>query len=147
MDIRRATTDDLEQIAPLLDAAKLPPISGNLPLANVLVALRGAAVVGVIALEVRGLRGLLRSVAVEAGHSGQGIGTSLLKSLLARAQELSLRELYLLTEGAEGFFGKAGFVAVPRDSVPAEIRSTSQYREQCPESATVMRLRLVTRHV
>jgi len=147
MDIRRATSDDLEQIARLLDAAKLSPLSGNLPLANVLVALRGAAVIGVIALEVRGLRGLVRSVAVEPDHSRQGVGTSLLQSLLARAQELSLRELYLIAEVAEGFFRKAGFVAVPRDSVPAEIRSTSQYREQCPESATVMRLRLVTRHV
>ncbi len=147
MDIRRATSDDLEQIAPLLDAAGLPPLPGNLPLTNVLVALRGSTVIGVIALEVRGLRGLVRSVAVEPGHSRQGVGTSLLQSLLARAQELSLRELYLLTEDAEKFFRKAGFVAVPRDSAPAEIRSTREYREQCPESATVMRLRLVTRHV
>jgi amino-acid N-acetyltransferase len=147
MEIRRATSDDLEQIAPLLDAAGLPPLPGNLPLANVLVALQDAAVIGVIALEVRGLRGLLRSVAVDFGHLRQGIGTSLLQSLLARAQELSLRELYLLTEDAGGFFDKAGFSAVPRDTVPAEIRSTSEYREQCPESATVMRLRLITRHV
>jgi amino-acid N-acetyltransferase len=147
MDIRRATSDDLGQITPLLDAAGLPPLPANLPLANVLVALQGATVIGVIAMEVRGLRGLVRSVAVEPGHSRKGVGTSLLQSLLARVQELSLRELYLLTEGAEKFFGNAGFVAVPRDSVPAEIRSTSEYSEQCPESATVMRLRLTTRHV
>lgn len=98
-------------------------------------------------MEVRGLRGLVRSVAVEPGHSRQGVGTSLLQSLLARAQELSLRDLYLLTQGAEEFFGNAGFVAVPRDSVPADMRSTREYSEQCPESATVMRLRLTTRHV
>lgn len=147
MEIRRATSDDLEQIALLLDAAELPALPGNMPLANVLVALREAAVIGVIAMEVRGLRGLVRSVAVEPGHSRQGVGASLFQSLLARAQELSLRELYLLTEGAEGFFENVGFVAVPRDAVPAEIRSTREYREQCPESATVMRLGLVTRHV
>jgi amino-acid N-acetyltransferase len=147
MDIRRATSDDLEQIGRLLDAAGLPPLPGNLPLTNVLVALRDNVVIGVVALEVRGLRGLLRSLAVDSGHSSQGVGASLLQSLRARAQELSLRELYLLTEGAEEFFGNAGFVAVPRNSVPAEIRSTQEYSEQCPESATVMRLRLVTRHV
>jgi amino-acid N-acetyltransferase len=147
MDIRRATPDDLGQVAELLDAAGLLPLPGNLPLANVLVALGDTAVVGVIALEVRGRRGLVRSVAVESGHSRQGVGTSLLQSLLARAQELGLRELYLLTEGAAEFFGNAGFVAVPRDSVPAEISSTREYRELCPESATVMRLQLVTRHV
>lgn len=147
MDIRRATSDDLEEIAPLLETAELPPLPSNLPLSNVLVALRDGAVIGVIALEVRGLRGLVRSVAVEPGQSGQGVGASLLRSLLARALELSLRELYLLTEDAEGFFGSAGFVAVPRDAVPAEIRSTREYSEECPESATVMRLRLTTRHV
>lgn len=147
MDIRRATSDDLGQITTLLDATGLPPLPANLPLANVLVALRTNTVIGVIALEVKGLRGLVRSVAVEAGHSREGVGTSLLQSLLARAQELSLRELYLLTESAEEFFGNAGFVAVPRDVVPAEIRSTREFREQCAESATVMRLRLVTRHV
>ena len=147
MEIRRATSDDLGQIASLLDAAELPALPGSMPLANVLVARRDAAVIGVIAMEVRGLRGLVRSVAVEPGRSRQGVGTSLLQSLLARAQELSLRELYLLTEGAERFFDNAGFVAVPRDTVPAEIRSTREYREQCSESATVMRLRLVTRHV
>ena len=82
MDIRRATSDDLEQIAFLLDAAGLPPLPGSLPLANVLVALQGNAVIGVIALEVRGRRGLVRSVAVEPGHSRQGVGVSLLQSLL-----------------------------------------------------------------
>jgi N-acetylglutamate synthase-like GNAT family acetyltransferase len=48
---------------------------------------------------------------------------------------------------AEKFFSKAGFVTVRREDVPEEICSTELYREQCPEEASVMRLRLVTRHV
>jgi N-acetylglutamate synthase-like GNAT family acetyltransferase len=53
----------------------------------------------------------------------------------------------VLTESAEGFFAGMGFAAVARDIVPDEIRSTRQYREQCPEAATVMRLALATRYV
>lgn len=147
MNIRRVTPDELEQVFSLLRSAQLPPLPRNLPVSNVLAALHGSTVVGVAALEVRGLRGLLRSVVVNQEYARRGIGTSLLQSLFARAQELSIRELYLITEGAEKFFSNAGFVAVRREDVPAEIRSTQEYREQCPESATVMRLRLVARYV
>jgi N-acetylglutamate synthase-like GNAT family acetyltransferase len=147
MDIRRLTPDGLRQVAALIDAAGLPALPQGLPLSNVLVALGDGAVIGVVAMEVVGLRGLVRSVVVEPENTGRGVGSSLLRSLVARAQELSLRELYLITEDAQEFFSKAGFEAVPRDDVPGEIRSTLEHREQCPEDATVMRLRLIARHV
>ena len=147
MMIHRSTTDDLGQVRSLLAAADLPTLPRSLPLSNVLVALQGDVVIGAVALEVRGLRGLLRSVVVEPQHARRGVGTSLLQSLVARAQELSLRELYLITVGAEKFFSKAGFVAVRRHDVPEEISSTELYREHCPGEASVMRLRLVARHV
>lgn len=147
MNIRRLSPDELEKVASLLEGAGLPALPQSIPLSNVLVALRGGTVIGSVALEVRGLRGLVRSVVVEPRESGRGVGTSLLQSLLARAQELSLRELYLITEGAEKFFANAGFVAVDRSDVPDEISSTREYREQCREDATVMRLRLIARHV
>ncbi len=142
MNIRRATAEDFNRATSVLDAAGLPPLGSDLPLANILVALEDSSVVGVIALEVRGLVGLVRSAAVAPNH--QGVGSSLLQSLLARALELSLRELYLLTEDTEGFFAKAGFSSIPRDAVPPEIRSTREFRE---DAATVMRLQLATRCV
>ncbi len=145
MNIRRATAEDVNRATSVLDAAGLPPLGSDLPLANILVALEDSAVVGVIALEVRGLVGLVRSAAVAPNH--QGVGSSLLQSLLARALELSLRELYLLSEDAEGFFAKAGFSSIPRDAVPYEIRSTRESRERCSDTATVMRLQLATRCV
>jgi amino-acid N-acetyltransferase len=145
MEIRRAVPSNLEQTASLLQAAGLPPIPHGFLLQNVLVCLQSDRVIGVVALEVRGLRGLVRSLAVDPSHSRQGVGTSLLESLMARAHELSLRELYLLTEDSQEFFAKRGFVPVSRESVPQAIRSTREYREQCPETATVMRLPLATR--
>ncbi len=95
MNIRRATAEDLNRATSFLDAAGLPPLGSDLPLANILVALEDSAVVGVIALEVRGLVGLVRSAAVAPNQ--QSVGSWLLQSLLARAHELSLRELSLLT--------------------------------------------------
>ncbi len=145
MNISRATVEDLNRATSVLDAAGLPPLGSDLPLANILVALEDSAVVGVIALEVRGLVGLVRSAAVAPNH--QSVGSWLLQSLLARAHELSLRELYVLTEDAEGFFAKAGFSSIPRDAVPHEIRSTREFREGCSDTATVMRLQLATRCV
>ncbi len=145
MNIARAIAEDLSRVSSVLNAAGLPPLGSDLPLANILVALEDSAVVGVVALEVRGLVGLVRSAAVGPKH--QGVGRSLLRSLLARALELSLRELYLLTEDAEGFFAKAGFSSIPRDAVPPEIRSTREFRERCSDTVTVMRLQLATRCV
>ena len=145
MDIARAIAEDLSRVSSVLNAAGLPPLGSDLPLANILVALEDSAVVGVIALEVRGLVGLVRSAAVAPDH--QSVGSWLLQSLLARAHELSLRELYLLTEDAEGFFAKAGFSSIPRDAVPPEIRSTREFRERCSDTVTVMRLQLATRCV
>ncbi len=143
MNIRRATAEDLNRATSVLDAAGLPPLGSDLPLANILVALEDSAVVGVIALEVRGLVGLVRSAAVAPNH--QSVGSWLLQSLLARAHELSLRELFLLTEDAEGFFAKAGFSSIPRDAVPPKICSTQEFRERYSDTATVMRLQLATR--
>lgn len=145
MEIRRAVPGNLEQAASLLRAAELPPIPDPFLLQNLLVCLESDRVIGVVALEVVGLRGLVRSLAVDPSHSRRGVGTSLLDSLMARAHELSLRELYLLTETSQEFFAGYGFVPVSRESVPQAIRSTRQYREQCPETATVMRLPLATR--
>ncbi len=145
MNIRRATTEDLNRATSLLDAAGLSPLGSDLPLANSLVALEDSVVVGVIALEVRGLVGLVRSAAVAPNH--QSVGSWLLQSLLARAHELSLRELYVITEDAEGFFAKAGFSSIPRDAVPPKICATREFHDRCSDTATVMRLQLATRHV
>ncbi len=145
MNIRRATAEDVHRATSVLDAAGLPSLGSDLPLANILVALEDSAVVGVIALEVRGRVGLVRSAAVAPNH--QGVESSLLHSLRARALELSLRELYLLTKEPENSFAEAGFSAIPRDAVPPNIRSTREFRERCSDTVTVMRLQLATRCV
>ncbi|MCZ6783147.1 MAG: arsenic resistance N-acetyltransferase ArsN2 [Proteobacteria bacterium] len=145
LEIRRAVPAELPQVDALLEAEGLPPVPSRLPLANLLVGHDGGEVVGAIGLEVCALHGLVRSLVVAPSHARSGLGSSLLESLVARAHELSLRDLYLLTENADDFFAKLGFETVERAGVPSGIRSTREFREQCPESATVMRRPLASR--
>jgi len=146
MLIRRATSDELGPVASLLQTAGHQPLSAALPLSNIFVALQDGTVVGVIALEVTGLRGLVWPAAVDPSYSGSDAPTLLLQTLLARAHELSLRELYILTEKDGEFYTATGFAAISRETLPPEIYSTRAYRDQS-ESAQAMRLQLATRFV
>lgn len=92
--------------------------------------------VGVCGLEVSGPYALVRSVAVEPELREDRHGTALVERLLERARERDVRELYLLTEGAEKFFAALGFEPVEREAVPAAIRETSEFTTICPASAT-----------
>lgn len=145
MDIRRATERDLEPIRAFLEEAGLPALPSNLPLSNLVVALDGHAVLGGIALQVCALSGLVCSAVVSPEHRRRGIGSSLLQSIVARAHELGLRDLYLGTESASEFFAGIGFERIDRSEVPGEIRATQEYVQQCPDSATLMQLPLATR--
>jgi amino-acid N-acetyltransferase len=64
------------------------------------------------------------------------------RALLVHATARGFRELYLLTTTAEEFFPRFGFERIGREEVPAAVRESVEFRESCPASATVMRLRL-----
>jgi amino-acid N-acetyltransferase len=58
---------------------------------------------------------------------------------MSDAEKKKFRALYLLTTTAENYFPAFGFTAIPRDSVPDEIQTTSEFKDICPSSAIVMR--------
>jgi amino-acid N-acetyltransferase len=145
MEIRRATRDEVAEVDALLAASGLPALPQGQSLSNLLVALEDGTVVGAVALEVAARRGLLRSLVVREGHRGKGLGSGLVSSLISRGHELGLRDLYVLTETADDFFTGREFTVVDRADVPPEIRATREFREQCPESARVLRFQLETR--
>jgi N-acetylglutamate synthase-like GNAT family acetyltransferase len=147
MVIRRANSDDLGRVAALLQGAGLPPLPSAIPLANVLVALEDGSVVGAIALQVSGLRGLMWPAVVAPSHLDGGLRTSLLQTLIARAHELSLRELFLVAQKDADFFEGMGFERIASDAVPMAFRSGVGDRDRGSESETAMRLQLVTRSV
>ncbi|HEX8938615.1 MAG TPA: arsenic resistance N-acetyltransferase ArsN2 [Candidatus Limnocylindrales bacterium] len=121
----------------------------GLPLEGALEAVRegvvlaeGRQLVGCAGLERWGELGLLRSVAVAAERRGQGLGTALVAAAEARAAAAGIRELYLLTETAAPFFGRLGYLAVPRAELPGAVAASPEAGRLCPESAVAMRRRL-----
>lgn len=142
MRFRTAVDDDLDQVAALLAEAELPPVDASQSLSNLIVSFDDSQLVGCVALEFNARTGLVRSMVIAPDHRANGLGRELFRSLLARVYELGLKELFLLTVDTEGFFAKLGFTAVSRDRAPASIQGSREYRELCPETATLMRLSL-----
>lgn len=95
-------------------------------------------VVAAIGLHIFDRVGLLRSLVVHEDHRTQNWGEDLLKELLRHAETLKLQAVYLLTTTAEKYFLNKGFMQISREHVPAEIKSSTQYAELCPDTAEVM---------
>ncbi len=142
MKFRAVTEDELGEVSSLLSEAELPPLEVSPVLANLIVALDDSQVVACVGLEAYGRSGLVRSMVVAPDRRAKGLGRELFRSLLARAYELGLKELFLLTVDAEGFFNRLGFASVPLDRAPAQMQDSREYRELRPETATLMRLSL-----
>ena len=98
--------------------------------------------VGSGGLEIYKDKALLRSLAVSQGLRGQQVGKKIVSDLLQKAKDLSMKEVYLLTETAFYFFQKLGFQELKRDDVPIEIQASSEFSHMCPTSAHIMRLML-----
>jgi len=95
--------------------------------------------VGSGGLEIYNDKVLLRSLAVSQELRGQQLGKQIVNDLLKKAKELSMKEVYLLTETAFYFFQKLGFQELKREDVPAEIQASNEFSQVCPTSAHVMR--------
>ena len=93
-------------------------------------------------LEQAGQHGLLRSVVVDTGHRGQGLGQTLSEYLIAEARRQGFSSVCLLTETADAYFPRLGFVRIERDLAPQSIKNTRQFAGLCPDSAVLMQLSL-----
>jgi amino-acid N-acetyltransferase len=129
----------LEIVQELLSSAGLPTadLTPEL-LRNFFVRRQGDAPIGVVGLELFGDVGLLRSLAVAAGHRGRRVGGDLLRRAEAHARRRGVRSLYLLTTTAEGYFLARGYTRARRDSAPAPIRATTEFSGLCPASAAFL---------
>jgi amino-acid N-acetyltransferase len=140
--IDRATARDLPDIFGLLKQHALPVEGLAEHLATALVARRDNRIIGSAAIEVYVGGGLLRSVAVDDAFRGQGLGQALTEAAFVAARNARVDTLYLLTTTAEQYFPKLGFERIPRDHVPAAVRTSVEFTSACCASATVMRKRL-----
>lgn len=135
--IRPAEEPDRDAIAALLRASGLPDDMGWFP-AHAVVHDDRAAVAG---YEIHGDSGLLRSVAVAPGMRGRGRASALVSAVLKRLADQGVRDAYLLTETAAGYFPRFGFAPIARDGAPAVIKASPQFSALCAVSAVLMHRR------
>jgi amino-acid N-acetyltransferase len=130
--LRRARTSDVPAIKHLVDT-----YAGKILLEKNLVTLYEAVqefwvaesdgkVVGCGALHVLWSDlGEIRTVAVDPGVTGRGIGHAIVNRLLEVARELQLKRLFVLTFETE-FFSRHGFTEIEGTPVTAEV-----FEEMC----------------
>lgn len=140
--IRPAGPDDWPAVAELLARSGLPLEGAVEHLADFLLAVDGQRVVGCAGLERYQTTGLLRSVAVDPGYRGRGLGTRLVGEALAAGRAAGLGEVVLLTETASDYFAGLGFAAIERADAPAAVRESVEFTTACSSAAAAMLLRL-----
>ena len=145
LETRRARPEDLSEIGTLLQARGIPALPPGISTSNVLVGLKEGSIVGAVALDLVARRGLIVSVAVSAEEQDGSTAASLVGSLIARAHELGLRQLYAVNAEASDVLSRLGFSHVSGGTVPAEVKSMRSYPEQVDDSDGVMCLELETR--
>jgi amino-acid N-acetyltransferase len=136
--IEGARPDDAAAMTRLVAQSGLPLDGLRDALATALVARADGQVVGTAALERYEDGALLRSVAVETGWRGRGLGGRLTEAATELARTLDAPAVYLLTTTAERFFSKYGFVRIERSDVPSSVQSSIEFTQACPASAIVM---------
>jgi amino-acid N-acetyltransferase len=138
-----ASPEDLPRIRALLVACGLPAedVDGK-GAQRILVAREDGQITGCIGLEVHGEAGLLRSFAVAPASRRRGVGAELHDRAVALARDLGVRDLYLLTTTVRERAVRAGFLDVPRESVPEAIREGSPFKGLCPATAACMWMRV-----
>jgi arsenate reductase (thioredoxin) len=139
INISSAGNNDLVAIKKLLADNKLPidDITGDN--IDLLIAKDKHIIIAVIGLEKYGEYGLLRSMATHISYRNQGIAEKLMNELFSLAAKKGIQEMYLLTETAEQYFEKRGFIKTKREDVPDHIRESSEFSSVCPASAAVMK--------
>jgi N-acetylglutamate synthase-like GNAT family acetyltransferase len=121
LDTTPASTIALAALSPRADAMGTP-----------------TEVVGCAAVERYGIDGLLRSVAVHPDQRGQNLGHYLVEAAEEESLDAGIKRLYLLTETADSFFDKLGYVRIDRTEVPVDVLASDQFSKLCPSSAIAM---------
>lgn len=86
-----------------------------------------------------GSHALLRSVVAPRSVRGTGEGRRMVEVLCRAAAEQGASTVWLLTTGAADFFASCGFEQTSRGDAPNAIRTTKQFSDICPGSASLMR--------
>lgn len=138
VQIKPFSESDISPIIELLRECNLPVSDVESGKQDFIIAETNGIIVGCIGLEVYGENGLLRSFAVKQSFRNQKTGEKLYRKILQLCDEKGVKQLFLLTTTAEGYFEKSGFCKIDRQNVPHAIIQTREFIDICPISAVVM---------
>ena len=139
MKYRQATVCDLDRIKILLKHNNLPFSDCDEQIDNFVVLENQLNLIAIGGIEIYGHHGLMRSFVVAQDQRSKGISKNMFNIIKEKAISLGVTSIYLLTETATEYFEKLGFRVIKRTEVPESIKNTKQYKELCPNSATVMK--------
>lgn len=140
--LRQASAADLPAVRRLLTAAKLPLEGLDDHKERLWVWDDGGRVLGAIAFEAYGDKGLLRSLVVDPDERGAGLGGALLHAGLGEMRRSGLRDAYGLTTTIPDWLARLGWSEVPKDSLPAALHKSMELRGACPDSARAFHIKL-----
>jgi amino-acid N-acetyltransferase len=107
-------------------------------LENFLLLWDASKLIGTVGLEIKGHCALLRSLAVDESYQKRGMASQLLGKIEQHAKSCNVNALYLLTMTAETFFLKRGYEKIRRDTAPASVQETEEFKSLCPDTAVCM---------
>lgn len=136
--LRKATAADLPRVERLLVEAGLTTAGVAQHISDFLLAEEDGTIVGSASLERYGAYALLRSVAVISEHRSRGLARELVSRILGDAAKAEVRDVYLFTNTAAGYFRRFGFAAVGGGDVALSIRVSEEYRECCSDAQAMM---------
>lgn len=140
LSIGPARETDLDAILALLESMSLPTAGVRENIGSFVVAKDNGRVVACSGAEAFQLVALIRSIAVQEDYRSIGLGRRMVREILDRLSSLGLREFYLLTNDAEGWFRKRGFKVIDRDEVHPQLLQSSEFQGDVCSSAVCMRL-------
>lgn len=140
INISGASASDLDEIKSLLTSTELPTAGVDDHWRTFVIARHGERMVGCGGSETYPAAALIRSIAVHPEYRKHGLGRRIVRQLLDRLSARGIRDFYLLTTTAEGYFRKRGFKTIDRDEVNPQLLVSREFQDACPQTAVCMRL-------
>ena len=141
-DIRPACDSDFSEIAALLKEVGLLTEGLVQGMPDLYVAEIDGAIIGCAALESDESFGLLRSVGILPAAQRGGIGRQLVDAIHARAGDLGLESVYLLTTTAEEYFPRFGYERVERTEIPKLVTNTAEFSTCSAAGAAILKKKI-----
>lgn len=139
---RKAQLSDFTKVEGLLTVAHLPLEGVRDYLAHFWLVFDGQTLIACAGIEPYGEVGLLRSVAVDQSHRGEGLGQALVNRVLQESVTGGIKQVALLTTTAAEYFPRWGFQVVGREDLPASLHQSAEFQGACPDSAVALLLTL-----